>query len=371
MIPVYGRKSQKRVNAMRAAIRRDGRLVVDEMSVPAPGPGQVLCKTLACGICGSDLHALDHYDHIIDLTEQMGGTSGFKRGRDTVFGHEFCCEIIEYGAGADRRFKPGARVVSMPALMTAAGTETVGLSSLTPGGFAQNLLLTEALLHEVPNGLSSEHAALTEPLAVGEHAVARSGAERDHAIMVVGCGPVGLAVIAALKARGLGPVIARDFSPERRAAAERMGADRVVDPAINSPHASWTDMGVPNGPAVGLSPVGEGFRRPLIFECVGVPGLLQSIALAAPGGSRIVVAGVCMETDRIEPLVMITKEIELRYVVAYTANEFAASLGNLAEGATAYHQVITGIVGLDETPDAFARLQTDKSQIKILVKPNG
>jgi threonine dehydrogenase-like Zn-dependent dehydrogenase len=357
---------------MRAAIRRNGKLVVDEMASPTPGAGQVLCKTLVCGICGTDLHALDHYDHMIDTVEKMGGVSGLKRGRDTVFGHEFCCEIIEYGPGAERRFKPGARVVSMPALMTASGAETVGLSSLTPGGFAQNLLLTEAMLHEVPNGLSSELAALTEPLAVGEHAVAKSGAQRDHACMVIGCGPVGLAVIAALKARGLGPVIASDFSPERRAAAELIGADRVVDPALVSPHASWAEFGVPSNRAEGFYAIaeGEGVRRPLVFECVGVPGVLQSIALAAPPGTRIVVAGVCMERDHIDALVFISKEIELRYVVAYTPEEFAASLRNMSEGVTRYDHVITGIVDLDDTPDAFVRLQTDKSQIKILVRPN-
>ena len=355
---------------MRAAIRRDGKLVVDDMAPPTPGAGQVLCKTLVCGICGTDLHALDHYDHMIETVEKMGGASGLRKGRDTVFGHEFCCEIIEYGPGSERRFKPGARVVSMPALITASGMETVGLSSLTPGGFAQNLLLTEAMLHEVPNGLSSEHAALTEPLAVGEHAVAKSGAERDHVFMVIGCGPVGLAVIAALKARGLGPVIAGDFSPERRAAAELIGADRVVDPAVVSPHASWADFGVPGSRADGFYTIAEGVRRPLIFECVGVPGVLRSIALAAPPGSRIIVAGVCMERDHIDALVMITKEIELRYVVAYTPDEFAASLRNIAEGVTRYDHVITGVVALDDTPDAFVRLQTDKSQIKILVKPN-
>jgi len=357
---------------VRAAIRRNGKLIVDEMAAPTPGAGQVLCKTLACGICGSDLHALDHYDHMIDTVEQMGAVSGMMKGRDTVFGHEFCCEIIDYGPGTERRFKPGARVVSMPALVTPSGIQGVGLSSLTPGGFAQNLLLTEALLHEVPNGLSSEHAALTEPLAVGEHAVAKSGAERDHVCMVIGCGPVGLAVISVLKARGLGPVIATDFSAERRAAAELIGADRVVDPAVVSPHASWADFGVSGIRAEGLYEIAtsEGDRRPLIFECVGAPGVLRSIAVAAPPGARIVVAGVCMERDHIDPLVMISKEIELRYVLAYTPEEFAVSLRNLAEGVTRYDRVITGVVGLDETPGAFVRLQTDKSQIKILVKPN-
>jgi threonine dehydrogenase-like Zn-dependent dehydrogenase len=356
---------------MRAVIRRDGALVVDEMATPVPESGQVLCKTLVCGICGSDLHALDHYDHMIDLTARIGGTSHMRKGADTVFGHEFCCEVMESGPDTAGRFKPGTRVVSMPGLITPAGFETVGYSSRVPGGFAETLILSEMLMLEVPNGLSAEHAALTEPLAVGEHAVAKADIARDHVPMVIGCGPVGLAVIASLKARGMGPIVASDFSPERRAAAAVMGADVVVDPAEVSPHASWAELGVPANAAEGLVAVAQGksARRPLIFECVGAPGVVQALALAAPRGTRIVVAGVCMETDQIEPLVLISKEIELRFVLGYTPEEFAASLRNLAEGVTAYAGAITAVVGLDDTPAAFKRLQTDKSQIKILVAP--
>ena len=356
---------------MRAVIRRGGALVVDQMPTPVPEAGQILCKTLVCGICGSDLHALDHYDHMIDLTTSIGGVSHMKKGEDTVFGHEFCCEVMESGPGTSGRFKPGARVVSVPGLMTPTGFETVGYSSRVPGGFAETILLSEMLMLEAPNGLSAEHAALTEPLAVGEHAVAKGDVEADHVLMVVGCGPVGLAVIASLKARGHGPIIACDYSAERRAAAQTMGADRVIDPAQVSPHASWAELGVLGSRAEGVVSAAQGktVRRPLIFECVGAPGVVQALALAAPVGTRIVVAGVCMETDRIEPLVLISKEIELRYVLGYTPEEFAASLRNLAEGVTGYAGVITGVVSLDQTPNAFMRLQTDKSQIKILVAP--
>ena len=185
----------------------------------------MLCKTLVCGICGSDLHALDHYDHMIDLTAKIGGFSHMKKGADTVFGHEFCCEVMEAGPGSAGRFKAGTRVVSMPGLIGPDGFEAVGYSSRIPGGFAEKLLLSEMLMLEVPNGLSAEHAALTEPLAVGEHAVVKAEVTAEHVPMVIGCGPVGLAVIASLKARGLGPIVASDYSPERRAAAERMGAD--------------------------------------------------------------------------------------------------------------------------------------------------
>lgn len=352
---------------MRAVIRRNGKLVVDEMAAPTPAPGQLLARSLVCGICGSDLHLLDHYDHMIDLTTRLGAFSNMRKGADTVFGHEFCCEVVE-SAGA---FKAGDVVVSLPVLIGATGGDSIGLSSNIPGAFAEHLLLSEAMTLPVPNGLAPEHAALTEPLAVGEHAVAMADPSPEHVFMVIGCGPVGLAVIASLKARGLGPVIAADYSPERRAAAERMGADKIVDPATLSPHASWAELGVPATRAEGLiaQAMGKAVRRPVIFECVGMPGVIQSLAEAAPPGTRIVVAGVCMETDRIEPLVYITKEIELRFVLGYSQAEFARSLENLAEGRTRYNEIITGVVSLEETPDAFVRLQTDKSQIKILVAP--
>jgi threonine dehydrogenase-like Zn-dependent dehydrogenase len=352
---------------MRAVIRRGGKLVVDEMAAPTPGPGQLLARSLVCGICGSDLHALDHYDHMIDMSARLGGLGQMRRNADTVFGHEFCCEVLE-GGGV---FRTGDVVVSMPVLISATGGATIGYSSDIPGAFAQTILISEALSLAVPNGLSPEHAALTEPLAVGEHAVAMGDPQADHVFMVIGCGPVGLAVIAALKARGLGPVVAADYSPERRAAAERMGADRIIDPAAVSPHASWKELGVPPTRGEGLiaAAMGGSVKRPLIFECVGMPGMVQAIAEAAPAGSRIVVAGVCMERDHIEPLLFISKEIELRFVLGYSQAEFAKSLENLAEGRTRYNEIVTGVVGLDETPDAFLRLQTDKSQIKILVAP--
>ena len=357
---------------MRAVIRRAGALVVDDMAEPVPQAGQVLCRTLACGICGSDLHALDHYDHMIELGERLGAPGNMKRGADTVFGHEFCCEVIDNGPGGGR-FKPGARVVSIPGLMSPTGFETVGYSSRIPGGFAEHIILSDMLMLEVPNGLSAEQAALTEPLAVGEHAVARAEPAADHVFMVVGAGPVGLAVIASLKARGLGPIVACDFSAERRAAAERMGADRIVDPAQTSPHSCWSEWGVPAGPAESLMAAAQGLtvKKPLIFECVGAPGVVQSLALAAPGGTRILVAGVCMQTDAIEPFVFIAKEIDVRFVLGYTPQEFAASLINLAEGRTGYNDIITGVVGLDDTPAAFKSLQSDKSQLKILVRPEG
>ena len=237
--------------------------------------------------------------------------------RDVVFGHEFCCEVLDYGPGTDAALKPGTRVCSLPALLDARKVRRASAIPTTiPAAIAERMVLTEPLLLEVPNGLAAEHAALTEPLAVGIHAVAKADCSGDEVPLVIGCGPVGLAVIAALKAarartRSSPPTI----SPARRALAEKMGADIVVDPARTQPYATWAEHARCRR---SRRPRGRRCRRccrrssrALIFECVGVPGVMQQLFEAAPRGARIVVAGVCMETDRIEPLFGIIKELEL------------------------------------------------------------
>ncbi len=358
---------------MKAVIRRDKRLVCDEIADLKPGEGQVLVKTLACGICGSDLHALHHMEHMIDLSRRAGSAdNGFDPTADTVFGHEFCAEILDHGPGSPRTVKAGARVVSMPVTMHNGAMEALGFSNRLPGGFAEQMLLTEAMVLEVPNGLSTEHAALTEPFAVGAHAVAKARMEPKSVALVVGCGPVGLAVIGALKAQGHGPVIAADFSPRRRAAAERLGADIVIDPAIENPHDRWEALGVPRSRAAQgmMAMMGNPVARPVVFECVGSPGVLQSLIEAAPAGAQIVVAGVCMETDRIEPSIAITKEIELTFVFGYTPDEFALTLRQLAEGIIDVSHLVTGKVGFQGVADAFTALGDPEAHVKILVQPD-
>lgn len=359
---------------MKAVIRRDKRLVCDEIAELTPAASQVLVKTLACGICGSDLHALHHMEHMIDLGRRSGSPdNGFDPGADTVFGHEFCAEILDHGPGSPKTLKAGTRVVSVPVTMHGAGVEALGFSNRLPGGFAERMLLSEALILEVPNGLPTDKAALTEPFAVGAHAVAKAKLEPKSVSLVVGCGPVGLAVIAALKAKGHGPVIAADFSPRRRAAAERLGADIVIDPAQESPHERWESLGVPKSrQAQGMMRMmGNAIAQPVIFECVGAPGVVQALIEAAPAGAQIVVAGVCMETDRIEPSIAITKEIELTFVFGYSPEEFAMTLRQLSEGVIDVSGLVTGTVGLEGVAGAFVALGDPEAHVKILVQPNG
>jgi threonine dehydrogenase-like Zn-dependent dehydrogenase len=360
---------------MRAAIRRAGRLVCDEVADPVPEAGQVLVRTRCCGICGSDLHALHHFEHMVGLARRADGEAveiaSPRDAPDMVFGHEFSVEVLDYGPGTPARLKAGTLAVSVPVTYDSQGPHTIGYSPIRPGGFAERMVLSDAFLLEVPNGLSAEHAATTEPFSVGAHAVAKAQLEKDAVSLVIGCGPVGLAVIASLKARGHGPIIAADYSPRRRAAAEAMGADVVIDPAKDSPKARWADFDIPATSAAvrAARMAGRSWARPVVFECVGAPGVLQSLIEGAPPGARILVAGVCMQSDRIEPSLAITKELSLDFVIGYTPEEFAHTLRDIAEGRIDPAPILTGKVGLSGVAGAFEALASPDDHVKILVEP--
>lgn len=358
---------------MRAAIFREGDLVVDTMPEPTPGEGQVAVKTLACGICGSDLHAFHHADKMVDASKRAGAQSLMDLKRDIVFGHEFCAEILDHGPGTEKKLKPGTRVCSMPIAISATGIQGVGYSNDYPGGYAEQMVLNEAMLLEVPNGLPTEQAALTEPMAVGWHAVQKANLTPEDIPLVIGCGPVGLAVIAGLKIAGVGPIIAADFSPARRKFAEIMGADIVLDPAETSPYKRWQEEAAPEGydPKNWMTMMGLGpqLRPGVIFECVGVPGVIQQILEGAPKSARIVVVGVCMEPDHLEPFFAINKELNLQFVLGYTPEEFAETLHFIAEGKMKVEPLITEKVGVEGVKGAFEELAHPDKHAKILVEP--
>ncbi len=350
---------------MRACVMRDHRLVVDEVPDPVPAFGQVLVRNRACGICGSDLHFLRHARTMVDLTAELEGSMGDMGGmgptpidlsRDIIMGHEFCGEVLEIGPDTVGP-APGTLVVSLPVVLSATGIHQLAYNNDFPGGFGERMLLSAPLLLEVPAGVPAETAALTEPLAVGIHAVARSGVTRGDAAVVVGCGPVGLAVIAALKMAGIELIVAADLSPARRGLAELLGATEAVDPRVEPVIEAWRRL--------------DG-RRPLAaFEAVGVPGILQQLLRDVPRSTTVTVVGVCMEPDTIQPFFGIAKELSVRFAFAYGPDEFTGALRAIAEGEVDVAPMVTGTVDLAGTPDAFEDLGRPDEHVKILVKPTG
>ncbi|HVP01285.1 MAG TPA: zinc-binding dehydrogenase [Solirubrobacteraceae bacterium] len=379
---------------MKAVTCTHAELAVADVPEPVPGPGQVRIRTLRCGICGSDLHARHGIDEWADLTARMGYPRFGRSGEAVVFGHEFCGEVAEYGPKSRRTLPTGTQVVAMPLLRTDAGIDLLGLSTHAPGAYAEQLLVQESLMLPVPNGLAPDVSVLTEPMAVAWHAVRRGEVGKRQVAVVIGCGPVGLAVILLLKAQGVRTVVASDLSPARRALARTCGADLVVDPAQDGPFSVLDAKGLhPDIPstlelAVGtverLQRLPGGWWRtwrlaerlgladpkhPVVFECVGVPGMIREIVDSAPLFSRVVVVGVCVGPDTFTPAMAINKEIDLRFVIGYTPLEFRDTLHMLAEGVVDPRPLITGTVGLGGVDAAFTALADPEVHAKILVDP--
>jgi threonine dehydrogenase-like Zn-dependent dehydrogenase len=379
---------------MRAVVCRHAELEVVDRPEPEPGPDQVRLDVLRCGICGSDLHARHGLDQWADLARRAGYDRFGRSDQPVVFGHEFCGELAEYGPGCKRDVPTGTPVVALPLVRAAGGVDTVGLSAHAPGAYAEQVIAQESLMLAVPNGLGPDVAALTEPMAVAWHAVRRGEVGKRQVAIVIGCGPVGLGVILMLRASGVRTVVASDFSPGRRALAKACGAEVVVDPAEASPFSAVDGRGhVVDIPAalelavgtrekLGRLPVGwwhawrlaerlgAAPKHPVIFECVGVPGMIESIVDGAPLFSRVVVVGVCVGPDRFEPAMAINKEIDLRFVIGYTPLEFRDTLHMLAEGDVDPRPLITGGVGLEGVDAAFTALADPERHAKILIDPH-
>jgi len=346
---------------MKAAVMREGALVVDDVPEPRPGAGQILVRTLACGICGSDLHALAHGDLMVEMSQESGPPADgmpamqvMDLAHDVVMGHEFAAEVIELGPDVGNSMV-GDTIVSMPVAFDATGLHAVGYSNDYPGGYGELMVLNDLLSLKVPNGLEARRAALTEPMAVGLHAVNRSQITPGHAAVVIGAGPVGLAVIAALHALGVEPIVAADFSETRRRLATTMGAHETVDPSVEPAIEAWRRLGA-------KSPV-------VIFEAVGVPGMLDAAMRDAPRGSQVLVVGVCMQPDTVRPMVAIGKELNLQFVLGYDPLEFAETLRRISDGELEVDPLITGSVNISGIPGAFADLGHPDAHAKILVEP--
>ncbi|MFJ8857555.1 zinc-binding dehydrogenase [Streptomyces sp. NPDC102451] len=381
---------------MRAASLTQGRLEVVDLPMPRPGAGQLLLEVKRCGICGSDLHCRLHADQLADVLDLCGYPRYVRSDESVVLGHEIFGEVVDHGPWSVGAIKTGTPVVSIPLVRRGRQVDGVGLSTFAPGGYAEHVVVQEALTLPVPNGLPADLAVLTEPMAVAWHAVNRGEVTRKDVAIVLGCGPVGLAVISVLKARGVGTVIAGDYSAGRRSLAGKCGADVVIDPAVESPwerastgHGFMTTM--PDEYNAGIDAV-EGLarlpvpwwtawraldaigrtrpQRPVVFECVGVPGMIDGILAGAPLHSRVVVVGVCMGPDAFRPSLAVNKELDLRFVVGYTPLEFRDTLHALADGTLDASHLVTGRVGLDGVAAAFTTLADPDVHAKILIDPS-
>ena len=338
---------------MEAVTMERGTLRKVEVDEPIPKKGEVLVKSIACGICGSDLHAAKHTEDFVKTSRESGGAFKLTTFNPVILGHEFCAEIVDYGPNTEKSLSPGTLVCAAPVLLRDPFL-SIGFSEKTPGGFSQYMLLSESVMQPVPSGVRAEEAALTEPVAVALHAINKARLEGNEEIVVIGCGPVGLAILTILKSSFKGQIIASDFSPQRRSLAEKVGAHQVVNPQEASPFSSKFL---------------RKNKKTVVFECVGVPGVIDDIILEAPQNSKLVVVGVCLQKDSFRPLIAINKEISMQFVLGWSMEEFSESLNKIASGEINASALITKQITLDQVSDTFKELSSPNEDAKVLVKP--
>jgi (R,R)-butanediol dehydrogenase/meso-butanediol dehydrogenase/diacetyl reductase len=209
----------------------------------------------------------------------------------------------------------------------------------------------------LPEGVTWEEGAMVEPLAVGLHAVTKSEMQLGARVLIIGAGPIGLSVAAFSALRGASAVVVSERAPARREAATAFGATAVVDPT------KVEDLGAEFARLAGGPP-------DVIFDCVGVPGIIQSCIDLSRARGTIVVVGVCMKEDKVIPISAILKELRVQFILGYVDEDFAKVLDFLQAGKINAAAMVTDRVSLGELPDAFEGLRQPGNQIKMLILPN-
>jgi (R,R)-butanediol dehydrogenase/meso-butanediol dehydrogenase/diacetyl reductase len=334
---------------MRAAIMQGLHkpLLVDTLPDPVPGDGELVVKVGRCGICGSDLH----------MTEDPG----YGRGAGDVLGHEFAGEVIAIGQGVEG-LRTGDLVSVSPlkscghcAACLAGEVAWCAHFGLQMGGYAEFALTRPNQCVKLPQALSLADGAIVEPLAVARHGVTLAGIKPGDKVLVLGAGPIGLAVAFWARRAGAGRVVLQDVADWQRDRALDMGAsDFIVD--RNDP--------------VGASTRALGGLADIVFECVGVPGLIaQAVQQVRPRGT-ILLLGLCNQPDTFNSFAMLSKEIRLVTSAFFTRGEYEASLDALERGAAEPRALVTETISLAQTPDMFESLKRRTHQCKVLIAPD-
>lgn len=342
-------------DTMQALIMRDGAIRLETAAIPAPDIGQVLVRSLACGICGSDLHLTHHTGEVLSFYKEIGVMSAAGDvDPGIMLGHEYCAEIVAYGANTEQRLPIGARVTSVPMLMSRDGAG-VGVTPGIAGAYSEYFIVDEQLLLPVPDSLPAAAATLTEPLAVGLHAVNRSDIKPGDIALVAGCGPIGLAVISALQRRGIDTIVASDPQPGKREIARAFGATHVADPREQDELAMAGAL------------AGEG--RVVIYECIGIHRLIADFIRRAPARATLVITGVHTAESTVNYAYATVKELDLRFSYYYDAAEFAECLAAISQDEVPWQLLLTGSVGIDGVEAAFETLSAPNDHIKVVVEP--
>ncbi|MCU7890928.1 MAG: alcohol dehydrogenase catalytic domain-containing protein [Candidatus Thiodiazotropha sp. (ex Ustalcina ferruginea)] len=327
-------------------------LVIEDRPLPVPGLNQLLVRVRAVGICGSDLHA----------SEAEWTPSGI------VMGHEFSGEVAAIGPGV-RDWAVGDRILPMVNVVcgecencklgifeNCSQLEEIGYNRNHTGTYAEYILVSAPNSLRLPANIGYDAAAVIEPLAVGYDAVRRCSLEMNEAVLVIGAGPIGLSVIQWCNHFGVADIAVSELNTNRLDRAREMGATQVIDGNQFSNPVEEFERQVGRPPSV-------------IFEAVGLPGMIQQCVRMAVKDTRIVIVGVCMQSDQFEPMECIVKRVSLIFAMGYSLQDYAIILRLLEQKRIIAEPLISHRISLDELPEMFERLRKPTDQVKVIVQP--
>lgn len=334
---------------MRRVVIYPGRIAVEAADVPAPGPDEALVRTLAAGVCGSDLHAAHGRHPFVSLP--------YRPGHEVV-------GVVEVAGSAVEGYAPGQRVIVEPDLpcwtckMCTSGRENLCENlqffgcGYAQGGMADYFTLAANRLHPVPDTLDDPTAAIIEPLSTPVHAVRLAGDVADRAVAVLGAGTIGLFTLAVLRAHGAGKVVSTDPNLAKRERAAALGADATID-------ARAPDVAGQVRQALGGS-------ADIVFDCVAIQSSMdQAIAIADKGGTVMVVGVPAREVTVPLPIVQ-DHQIRIQGSATYLPEDYAESADLLGRGAVRTADFVTATRPLDQVAEAF-ELASSGNHVKVLV----
>jgi len=340
-----------------AVLSGERSISLEDRTKPKPGSNEIVIDVKACGICGTDLHGYLH-GKIIPT--------------GTIMGHELSGIVNETG-GEVTSVKPGDRVVVHPAMkclhcfwcargqMNLCGNSvSIGLSPEHDGGFAEyTRILSERMLFPLPDSVSFEQGALTEPIATAYHAVRNSRFKPGDTAFVVGAGPIGIAAIQFLKLSGARKIVTLEIAPERRNIALKAGADLVFDPLQEA-----------FGLVSTMRDLTDGIGFDIAFECSGAPAAIAQSLYHIRRGGQYVLAGISEKDTPLNTLYIALSEIEIVGSFGSCYPEFKTAIMMMDKGMIDTDLLITDCIPLEDIEKkGFRRLTESKDVLKIIVNP--
>jgi L-iditol 2-dehydrogenase len=335
---------------MRAAVLREpGDVVIEERPIPRAGPGKVVVRVRAVGVCGSDTH---YYEH--------GRIGRFVVEAPLVLGHEAAGEVTDLGPGVTG-LVVGQRVSIEPGVPDrTCGQCLAGRYNLCPnmrffgtppvdGAFAEYVVVHEAFAHPVPSSVSDDAAALLEPLSVGIWACMKARITAGSRVLITGAGPIGLVSVQAALAFGATEVVVSDVNPVRLALAKELGATTVIDVR----ETSVTDL-----------------HRPpeVLLECSGHPPAIGEAIRALDRAGRAVLVGMGGDEILLPLSVIQERELELTGTFRY-AGTWPRAIALIAAGRIDLDRLVTGTYRLDQAEQALTAGRRDQQSVKVVVHP--